>query len=90
MTNYPVPFHGTKEQAEANYDTHSWFSTEDEVRCMECDAKPIHQVASYPCGSEPKRIECEPEVYSQIVRNSVIVRRHLSEIEKKLSLLGCD
>jgi len=90
MTNFPVPFHGTIEQAKANYDTHSWYATEDEVRCMECDSKPYHQASSYPCGTEPKRLECDFETYAQIVQNSVIMRRHLSDIEKKLSLLGCD
>lgn len=59
--NFPVPFQGTKEQAKENYLTHSWYAYDDSAVCMECDAKVWHQVANYPCGVEPERMECTYE-----------------------------
>jgi hypothetical protein len=56
MANVPVPFQGTKEEAEANYLTHSWWSFDGTPVCGECDAKAWHQAAKYPCGTEPERL----------------------------------
>lgn len=56
MANVPVPFQGTKEEAKANFLTHSWYSFDDCPVCMDCDAKVWHQAANYPCGTEPERL----------------------------------
>ena len=56
MANVPVPFQGTKEEAQANYLTHSWWPYDGTLICGECDAKAWHQAADYPCGTEPERL----------------------------------
>ena len=56
MANVPVPFQGTKEEAKANYLTHSWWLFDGAPVCGECDAKAWHTAATYPCGTEPERI----------------------------------
>ena len=57
--NVPIPFQGTKEEAEANFQTHSFDGFPGELfsdsRCMYCDCKPWHAAAKYPCGVEPPR-----------------------------------
>lgn len=54
--NRPVPFSGTPEQAQANYETHWWTRVDEyEIRCGQCDCKPWHAAAKYPCGNEPPR-----------------------------------
>ena len=55
--NEPIPFAGTPEQAEANRLTHHWSFDGDALACWNCDAKPWHAAASYPCGQEPERRE---------------------------------
>ncbi len=59
--NVPVPFDGTPEQARANRATHHFYTTqydEDsfETRCTDCDCKPGHQAANYPCGASVPRM----------------------------------
>lgn len=52
----PVPFSGTQDQRIANRKTHYW--REDygaEVLCFNCEAKPWHVAAEYPCGTSPPR-----------------------------------
>ena len=53
--NRPVQFDGTKEEREANYQTHHWVNDGDSGRCMECDSKPWHTHANWPCGAEAPR-----------------------------------
>ena len=55
--NVPVPFEGTKEQIMANFKSHNftWGDDEFDARCSECDCKPSHAAAHYPCGNEPPR-----------------------------------
>lgn len=50
----PVAFPGTDAEREANHRTHLW-TYYDEARCSNCDAKPWHVAADYPCGQEPPR-----------------------------------
>lgn len=63
--NRPVRFPGTPEQAAANYRTHYFITNGDpedgDYRCMDCDCKPGHVAASYPCGTEPPRETIEVE-----------------------------
>lgn len=56
----PVRFQGTAEQAKANKATHNFqifqYSEDDaECRCMDCDCRPSHAAADYPCGTNPPR-----------------------------------
>ena len=53
---YPMPFTGTEKEALANYRTHRWGPPPD-CRCWNCDCKPGHVAASYPCGQEPPRVQ---------------------------------
>lgn len=55
--NVPQPFDGTPEERMANVQTHHWVADGDEIVCLDCDAKIWHVAASYPCGTEPPRIE---------------------------------
>lgn len=59
LIDRPLPFGGTREEAEANLATHEWGWCGDELVCFGCDSKPWHAGARYPCGSRPPR-----EVYS--------------------------
>jgi hypothetical protein len=52
-TNAPVPFVGTKEEVQANRESHRFMGDDD--RCMFCDVKPWHVSADYPCGAEVPR-----------------------------------
>ena len=48
----PVPFPGTKEERDANFRSHRWWPiSDDEILCAECDSKPWHAAAFYPCGA---------------------------------------
>jgi hypothetical protein len=48
----PVRFQGTDAEARANYATHVFIYDEDgDTRCADCDARPTHAAASYPCGT---------------------------------------
>lgn len=51
----PIRFAGTADEAIANRATHAFGGIDD--RCYDCDAKPSHAAASYPCGVEPPREE---------------------------------
>ena len=59
--NRPVRFQGTSDEAAVNRRTHHFVVTdwdEDgpcERRCADCDCKPWHAAADYPCGTEPPR-----------------------------------
>lgn len=53
--NRPVAFPGTREQADRNHATHDWCTWDDDTRCVNCDSKPWHVAADYPCGEEPPR-----------------------------------
>jgi hypothetical protein len=53
--NRPVAFGGTAEQAAANRETHCFDWSDPDCRCWNCDCRPSHAAASYPCGQEPPR-----------------------------------
>lgn len=56
--NAPIPFRGLPDEAAANRASHRWAGDPySEIRCYECDAKPWHVAANYPCGVEPPRTE---------------------------------
>lgn len=59
--NMPAKFAGSSKQRRENFLTHYFVDWGDEVRCSECDCKPWHRTASYPCGSNVPRIEFNPE-----------------------------
>jgi hypothetical protein len=54
MMNVPVPFPGTAEEAAANYRTHFFGGIDG--RCYDCDSRPSHVAADYPCGTNPPRM----------------------------------
>jgi len=64
MVNLPKPFEGTEEERKANFRSHR-FGGED-GRCFECDSKPWHEAAYYPCGARVPRIEGSAEDYRQM------------------------
>jgi hypothetical protein len=51
----PKPFDGTEQEAKANFSSHH-FVNNDDPSCLNCDCKPWHITASYPCGVEPPRV----------------------------------
>lgn len=55
----PVPFQGTPEERKANVESHRWRRFGGEVVCANCDCKPWHAAALYPCGVEPPREQVE-------------------------------
>lgn len=61
LGSVPVPFKGTTTEASANYATHFFMAEGDpedgNSRCMDCDCKPWHQAALYPCGTTVPRQE---------------------------------
>lgn len=58
--NVPVPFEGTQDQKRANFATHRFMWGDDMgERCLNCDCKPWHKAAEYPCGQEPPRMDVE-------------------------------
>lgn len=61
--NVPVPFPGTAEERQANRNTHYFVMSGDpeapEIVCINCDTKPGHEAANYPCGEDPPRMEIE-------------------------------
>lgn len=58
--NEPVPFPGTADEAEANRATHRWDWCDPDTRCWDCDSRPSHQAANYPCGADvPRRWRSE-------------------------------
>lgn len=66
--NVPVPFEGTKEEIIVNFKSHNfcWGDDEGDARCSECDCRPAHAAAHYPCGNEP------PRKWRYILNNEVI------------------
>lgn len=57
IVNMPKPFDGTEEQRRANYRTHRFLPVGGEFYCDNCEAKPWHVAASYPCGAFIPRID---------------------------------
>jgi hypothetical protein len=55
--NVPQRFQGTPEEAAVNRASHAWSYFDGETECMDCCAKPWHVCASYPCGTEPPRVQ---------------------------------
>lgn len=54
--NEPIPFPGTREELDANFASHSWDSFDGmDGHCFNCDCKPWHIMAQYPCGTIPPR-----------------------------------
>lgn len=57
----PIRFTGTAEEAAANFATHNFFSTgygdDGDYRCGDCDSRPSHAAARYPCGADVPREE---------------------------------
>lgn len=51
----PVRFPGTAEEAAANYATHYFSGEPGDERCFDCDCRPSHEAASYPCGAHVPR-----------------------------------
>jgi hypothetical protein len=49
--NRPVRFQGTREQAAANFATHDFVWSDEDVRCNKCDCIPGGTISSYPCGT---------------------------------------
>ena len=53
IINEPIPFQGTEEEKKANFATHHFWADDGvEYRCCDCDCKPWHKAAFYPCGTE--------------------------------------
>lgn len=55
MSTRPVRFTGTPAQAAANLGTHRFDWDDPDARCWNCDCRPSHAAASYPCGAEVPR-----------------------------------
>lgn len=55
MTTFtrPVPFAGTDAQLLRNRRSHQFGGIDG--RCWECDVKPWHESANYPCGAQIPR-----------------------------------
>lgn len=57
--NEPVPFGGTEQEAQQNFDSHGWSFADGEMRCWNCDSKSWHVAAQYPCGANVPRHDVE-------------------------------
>lgn len=66
-----LPFTGTQEQADANYNTHSF--DPEEHRCWYCDCRPWGVWAQYPCGNGD-RVESQRIVYADGSEGTRIVK----------------
>ena len=55
IVNRPVDFDGTDEEKRENFLTHHFVNWDDEYRCSDCDCKPWHVAAKYPCGYDVPR-----------------------------------
>jgi hypothetical protein len=56
LVDQPVPFQGTEAEKIVNRTTHFWTQLDEhEIYCGNCDCKPWHAAADYPCGTEPPR-----------------------------------
>lgn len=57
VVNIPKPFDGDVTEKMANHNSHNFlWDDEGDTRCMNCDARPSHEAANYPCGAVPERI----------------------------------
>lgn len=62
--NRPVPFIGTNEQRNLNRLSHYFVTFDGEnFNCLECDCKPWHQAADYPCCFDAPREDVDIEEY---------------------------
>jgi hypothetical protein len=59
IINTPVPYPGTDEEKTLNRASHVWLSGDSDTRCINCDCKPWHIHADYPCGDEAPRMDIE-------------------------------
>jgi len=50
IINRPIPFNGTEEERRANRLSHFFSGEPGDERCMDCDSRPSHEAANYPCG----------------------------------------
>jgi len=56
MIDQPKKFDGSEEERLANYESHRFSQvSEDEVVCIDCDVKPWHLCADWPCGFDVPR-----------------------------------
>lgn len=60
----PAPYEGTEDEIKANRASHIWLSGDSDARCIQCDCKPWHIHADYPCGVEAPRIIKEVSPFS--------------------------
>lgn len=60
MINRPVAFPGTPDEARANRLTHIFDYSDADTRCLDCDCRPSHVAASYPCGARVPREVVNP------------------------------
>lgn len=51
----PVAFSGTEEERQSNRESHNFSYDCEEVRCFNCDSRPSHTAADYPCGTKVPR-----------------------------------
>ena len=57
MISVPKPFEGSANEKFENRRTHHFvICYGGEVRCSQCDCRPSHEAANYPCGVIPPRI----------------------------------
>lgn len=54
LINRPIEFSGSAEERAENYASHR-FSWDEESRCVNCDSRPSHVAAHYPCPVDPPR-----------------------------------
>jgi hypothetical protein len=65
--NAPIPFQGSRQEAEANFMTHDFITFDGvEYRCGKCDCKTWHEAAFYDCGNEPPRKDFTLEEWKSI------------------------
>lgn len=59
IVNRPVPFDGTDDEARFNISQHRWADFGSDIICADCQSKPWHASARYPCGTIPPRQDVE-------------------------------
>lgn len=84
--NAPVPFAGTPEEREANYNTHAF--DPEYARCVYCDCRPWGRVAEYPCGAEVPRADFTTPVGEDAVTEFVGRASTYAEVEQALRNLA--
>lgn len=55
IVSRPVKFSGSDAQKRENFLSHHFVNWDDEYRCSNCDCKPWHAAAEYPCCSDVPR-----------------------------------